>query len=169
MEEERRRYLRDILDELDRYFEEFERSIEEALRSSISSGRKVFSKPVVAGFAMGVGPEGRPTVQFFGDKFLGPDGYRTPIYEQVVDEKEGKLRLLVELPGVDKDGIDISALEDKVIIKVENHNRKYNAEISLKREIDPDSSKATYKNGLLEVIFNLRDKTNKGYRRVRVV
>jgi HSP20 family protein len=169
MDGERRRYLRDILDELDRYLEEFEKSIEETVRGSLDAGQRIFNKPVVAGFAMGVGPEGKPTVQFFGDKFTGPDGYRTPIYEQVLDSKEGELRLLAELPGVEKNDIDISALEDKVIIKVSSPNRKYKADIPLKEKIDPDSSRATYKNGLLEVIFKLREKTNKGYRRVRVV
>ncbi len=169
MEDERRRYLRDILEELDRYFDEFEKGVEDIVRASLNSGQRQFSKPVVAGFAMGVGPEGKPTLQFFGDKMVGPDGYRTPIYEQVIDEKEGKLRLLVELPGVEKEVIEISALEQKLSLRVDKEGTKYKAEIDLKAEVDPDSSKATYRNGLLEIIFSLREKTNKGYRRVRVV
>ncbi len=118
---------------------------------------------------MGFGPEGKPRIQFFGDNLIGPDGFRAPIYEQVVDEKEGSLRLLVELPGVSKDDVQLSALEDKVTLEAVKEDRKYRTEIVLQRDIDPDSGAASFNNGLLEVVFKLRDKTNKGYRGVRVV
>ncbi|MBI2649373.1 MAG: Hsp20/alpha crystallin family protein [Thaumarchaeota archaeon] len=169
MEDDRRRYLKDMLEELDRYFDEFEKTIEDVLRSTLITGQQRLSKPLVAGFAMGVGPEGKPSIQFFGDRVEGKDGYRTPIHEQVVDEKDGKLRLIVELPGVEKESIEVSAVENKVSLKVGDDGRKYMADIALKREVDPDTSKAGFRNGLLEIIFSLKEKTNKGYRRVRVV
>jgi HSP20 family protein len=158
-----------MLDELDHYFEEFERSVEEAVKSSVNTGQKAFSKPVVAGMAMGFGPEGKPRIQFFGDNLIGPDGFRAPIYEQVLDEKEGSLRLLVELPGVEREDVQISALDDKITLEAVKGERKYRTEVPLQSDIDPDSGVASYKNGLLDVAFKLRDKTNKGYRRVRVV
>lgn len=169
MSQDKRRDLRDILDELDRVFDEFERSVEDTVRSSLNAGQKVFSRPVVAGMAMGVGPEGKPTINFFGDRLTGADGYRTPIYEKVIDEKEGKLRLLFELPGVEKEDIQISALPDRVSLVAAKGDRKYKTEVTLEREIDPESGTASYKNGLLESIFTLRDKTNKGYRGITVV
>jgi HSP20 family protein len=158
-----------MLDELDHYFEEFERSVEDAVKSSINTGQKAFSRPVVTGMAMGFGPEGKPRIQFFGDNLVGPDGFRAPIYEQIVDEKESILRLLVELPGVEKEDVKISALEDRATIEASKGERMYRAEILLQSAIDPDSGSASYKNGLLEVVFKLRDKANKGYRSVRVV
>ena len=124
---------------------------------------------MVAGMAMGVGPEGKPTIHFFGDKLTGPDGFRAPIYEQVVDEKEGSLRLLVELPGVEKEDVQISALAEKVTLGAEKGDRKYRIEVPLEREIDPDSGTASLKNGLLEILFRIREKTNKGYRSVKIV
>jgi HSP20 family protein len=169
MSEERRRNLRDMLDELDHYFEEFERSVEEAVKSSVNTGQKAFSKPVVAGMAMGFGPEGKPRIQFFGDNLIGPDGFRAPVYEQVTDEKEGTLRLLFELPGVEKEDVVISALDDKVTLEAVRGDRRYRVEVPLQGEIDPDSGTASYKNGLLEAVFKLRDKTNKGYRVVKIV
>lgn len=166
---EERKNLRDMLDELDRFFEDFERTLEQTIRSSVINGQKAFSKPVVAGMAMGVGPEGKPTIQFFGDNLVGPDGYRSPIYDQMVDEKEGTVRLLVELPGVEKEDVQISALEDKVSLEAVKGDRKYRAEVALQRPIDPDSGSASYANGILDVVFKIRDNTNKAYRRVRVV
>jgi HSP20 family protein len=169
MSEDRRKYLKEILDEFDRYFEDFEKSVEDAIRTGFSNSQQFFSKPVVKGMALGVGPEGRPTISFFGDNTKTPDGFRSPIVEQMVDEKEGTLRLVVELPGIEKQDIQLSALEDKVSIQAEDADRKYRVEVELQREIDPESGNATYRNGLLDVVFKQRDKANKGYRRVRVV
>lgn len=129
----------------------------------------MFSKPVVAGLTMGVGREGNPTIHFFGDKFLDPKGYRTPIYEQILDEKEGKLRLVVELLGFEKEDVQTSTLEDRVAITSEVENPKYRAETPLKREIHPESGKATCKNGLPDVTFALREKSIRRDKRPRVL
>jgi len=169
MSEDKRQNMRDMLDELDKYFQDFEKNIEDVIRISINTGQKAFSHPVVAGMAMGLGPEGKPAIHFFGDNLVGPDGFRAPIYEQVIDEKDGNLRLLVELPGVDKENIQVSALEDKVSLEAVKAERRYKVDVPLQREIDPDSGSASHKNGLLEIIFKIRDKTNKGYKRVSIV
>jgi HSP20 family protein len=158
-----------MLDDLDRYFDDFERSVEDVIKTSINTGQKVFSRPVVAGMAMGVGPEGKPSIQFFGDNLIGPDGFRAPIYEQLVDDAQGTLRLLIELPGVEKEDVQVSALDDKVTLQAERGERRYRVEVRLQREIDAESGTASYKNGLLEISFNIKDKTNKGYRRVTIV
>src|SRR5690349_14581141 len=139
MSEERRRYLREMLDELDRYFDEFEKSVEAVIKTSINTGQKVLSRPVVAGMAMGVGPEGKPSIQFFGDNLIGPDGFRAPIYEQVIDESAGTLRLLIELPGIEKEDVQVSALDDKVSLQAERGERRYRVEVPLQRDIDAES------------------------------
>jgi HSP20 family protein len=169
MSEDKRRYLREVLDELDRYFDEFEKTVQDSIRSSLSAGESLLRKPVVSGVALGLTPEGRPSVQFFGDRIEGRDGFRTPIYEQMLDENQETLRLIVELPGVEKDAIDISAQEEKVVVKTTQPERKYSVEVPLKNEVDPESGRATYSNGLLDVVFPIRHKTNKGYRRVNIV
>ncbi|MDA4117941.1 MAG: hypothetical protein OK455_06310 [Thaumarchaeota archaeon] len=168
MYEDRRKLLKDMLEELDRYFGDFEKSLEEAVRNGFSVTGS-FSRRVVTGMAFSIGPEGKPTVAFFGDNPQNADGPRSPIYEQVVDEKAGTLRVVVELPGMDKQNIQISALETKLTMQADHAERKYQAEIDLQREIDAESGAATYRNGLLDIVFKLRDKTNKGYRRVNVV
>jgi len=166
-EEDRRRNLRDMLDELDRYFEEMEKDFQNSVRRVLGEGRQL-SGPFVGGFAMQVGPEG-PSIQFFGDNPLHSDGFRSPLTEQVVDEKGGALRVVVDLPGVDKENIVISATERSATVKAEQGTRRYKSEMELKAEVDPDSGRAEYKNGVLEILFSLRDKSNKGARRVRVV
>ena len=169
MSEDRRKYLKDMLDEIDRYFEDFEKSIEETVRSGFANSQQFFSRPVVKGMALGIGPEGKPQISFFGDSIAGEDGFRRPFIEQVVDDKEGTLRVVVELPGVEKEDVQLSALDDKLSLKAEKGDRRYKVEVELQREVDPESGSATCRNGLLDVVLKQRDKANKGYRRVRVV
>ena len=168
MSEDRRKYLKDMLDELDRYFEEFEKGVQDVVRDSISAVHSQ-TEPYVAGFSFKLGPEGRPSVQFFGDSPLHRDGFRSPMSEQVLDEKNGLLRLVVDMPGVEKSDINVEATEDSAVVTAQRDSRKYRADIGLKTQVQPDSGKAEYRNGVLEISFSLRDKTNKGYRRVNIV
>ena len=168
MSYDKRRDLRDMLDEMDKYFGDFEKEIQDAIRSSISAARSQ-TKPFVAGFSFKLGPEGKPSIQFFGDNPTQIDGYRSPMNEQILDEKSGMLRIVFDMPGVEKADIQIDATEDSAVVKAERGNRKYRAEVALKAEVQPDSGKAEYRNGLLEISFSLRDKANKGYRRVNIV
>jgi HSP20 family protein len=168
MSEDKRKNLRDLLDEMDRYFEEFEKDVQEVVRSSVFGGRSA-SKPFIAGFSFSLGSEGKPSVQIFGDSSLRNDGYRSPIVDQILDEKNGVLKLILEMPGVEKQDIKVDATEGKAVITAVRQERKYRAEVSLDSEVRPDSGKAEYKNGMLEISFYLKDKANKGFRRVDVV
>jgi HSP20 family protein len=167
LSEDRRKNLRDMLDELDKYFEEFEKDVQDVVRNSISAVHSQ-TEPYVAGFSFRLGPEGRPNVQFFGDSPLHHDGFRSPMSEQILDEKNGLLRLVLDMPGVEKSDINVEATEDSAVVTAERGPRKYKADIDLKAQVKPDGGKAEYKNGVLEISFSLRDKTNKGYRRVNI-
>jgi len=168
MSEDRRKTLRDMLDELDKYFEEFEKDVQNLARNSITA-TGLTTEPYVAGFSFRLGPGGRPNVQFFGDSPLNRDGFRSPMSEQVVDDKTGVLRLVLDMPGVEKEDIQVDATEDKAIVTAERGARKYRAEVDLKAHVQPETGKADYRNGVLEILFSVRDKTNKGYKRVKLV
>jgi HSP20 family protein len=168
LSEDKRKDLRDMLDEIDRYFEGFEKEVEEAVKNSIF-GSDRSDKPFIAGFSFNLGPEGRPSLQTFGTNPVRGDGFRSPINEQVIDEKNGMLRLLLEMPGVEKQDIQVDATEDRAVITAESADRKYRAEIGLRAPVRPDSGKAEYRNGMLEISFSLKDKANKGYKRLNVV
>jgi HSP20 family protein len=168
MSEDVRKNLRDMLDELDRYFEDFENDIQDAMRQKFG-GAKLFSKPFVAGFQMRVDPEGKPSIQFFGNNPQQGDGARSPMSDQILDEKAGRLRLVMDLPGVEKGDIQITAAEESVGVKAERDQRKYATEVALRAKVDPDTGKAEFRNGVLDISFSLRDKANKAYRRLNVV
>lgn len=168
MSEDRRKTLRDMLDELDRYFEEFEKDVQDFARHSISAAGPG-SEPYVAGFSFRMGPGGRPSVQFFGDSPLNSEGSRSPLTEQLVDEKAGLLRIVLDMPGVEKEDIKVEASDDRAVVTAERGSRNYKAEVQLERPVQADTGNAEYKNGVLEISFSIRDKANKGYRRVNIV
>jgi len=154
------------MDDLDDYFEDLEREIQEVVKKSIDSAK--LGRPFVAGFTLNVGPEGKPSIQIFGDSPVRHDGFRSPINEQVVDVRGGVLRIILEMPGVEKQDIKVDATEDTAVVTAERGEKRYRAELNLKASVKPDSGKAEYKNGMLEISFSLKDKANKGFKRVNV-
>ncbi len=128
MSEDRRRDLRDMLAELDKYFEEFEKDVQDFARNSISAAH-LKTEPYIAGFSFRLGPEGRPDIQLFGDSSLNHDGFRSPMSEQILDEKKGVLRLVLDMPGVEKADIQVEATDDTAVVTAERESRKYRAEI----------------------------------------
>ena len=119
--------------------------------------------PFVYGYSMSVGPDGKPIIQEFGNvkpsrrpgmfgmeqPALEPMDSREPLVD-VINEPE-QVRVLAELPGVEKSDIRTTISEDSLTIKVETPARKYYKEVQLPAGVDPDSSKASYNNGVLEI------------------
>src|SRR5208283_3016949 len=119
--------------------------------------------PFVYGYSMSVGRDGKPIIQEFANvkpsKRPGMFGFEQPALEptdsreplaDVINEAE-QVRVLVELPGVEKSDIKTTITEDTLTIKVEAAARKFYKEVQLPSGVDPDSSKASYNNGVLEI------------------
>jgi len=91
----------------------------------------------------------------FGDFHLTHSGGSqiSEEYEPLVDvfKDETSVVIVADLPGIEKDTIEVNATEDKVIILVDSPKRKYYQELNLPAKVDPKSSVASYKNGVLEV------------------
>jgi HSP20 family protein len=54
---------------------------------------------------------------------------------------------------VEKSDITTTITEDTLTIKVDTAARKYYKELHLPSGVDPDSSKASYNNGVLEIVL----------------
>ena len=74
-------------------------------------------------------------------------------YEPLVDlfVDEANVVIFAELPGIDKESIEIDATEDRVTISVDSPTNKFHRELPLPAKVDPKSSIASYRNGVLEV------------------
>ncbi|MBS7656208.1 Hsp20/alpha crystallin family protein, partial [Candidatus Bathyarchaeota archaeon] len=66
------------------------------------------------------------------------------------------------VPGVEKEDINLECAEKSLIISVDTQTRKYYKEVELPAEVDPQSAKASYKNGVLEVTLTKKKVKPKG-------
>ncbi len=107
--------------------------------------------PFVYGFSYTAEPGKEPVFREFGNirpsyRGIEPSEGREPLVD-VMDE-EGKYRIFVELPGVDKENVKLDVAEDSVEVSTKDE-RKFYKMIYLESAVDPDSAKASYKNGVL--------------------
>ena len=139
-------------------FEEFDRLFE---RMFHGSGR--MAAPAFCGCEVSVGPDGVPHMRQFGN--APASGRHLPV-DAIHDEKNGLLKLVAEVPGVEKDDIEVAVQDDAVHIRASRGDAKYEGVVPLRTAVDLDSVKAAYRNGILEVSFPV-ESGPKG-RRVRV-
>jgi hypothetical protein len=72
---------------------------------------------------------------------------------QVVIDTDGTVRIIVELPGVKKESIDLQVAENVVHVSAKN-GKSFYKKINLDYAVDPNSAKASYVNGELTVCIN---------------
>jgi len=122
--------------------------------------------PFYYGYTMTVGPNGKPVVKEYGNVkpgLLPTSETREPIVDTIVDEKEKLVKLVAEMPGVEKTDVKIIVQDKFVDISAEHGEKKYHAKVPINRKVDENSAKASYKNGILELVFKLiEDEKPKG-------
>ena len=119
--------------------------------------------PFVYGFSYTAEPGKEPVFQEFGNikpsyRGIEPSQGREPLVD-VMSEKE-KFKIFVELPGVEKEKVKLDVAEDSVEIKTDDEKKFYKM-IYLDSTVDPDSAKASYKNGILTLELDKKE-TRKG-------
>jgi HSP20 family protein len=130
--------------------------------------------PFVYGYSMSIGPDGKPTIQEFGNvkpskrpgafgfeqPALEPKGTREPLVD-VINE-QSQVRVVAELPGVEKSAIKTSIADDSLTISVDSPTQRYYKEVKLPTGVDADSTKASYNNGVLEITLRKTQPRQKG-------
>ena len=116
--------------------------------------------PFVYGFSYTAEPGKEPVFQEFGNvrpsaRGILPSPGREPLVD-IMDEKD-KYKIFVELPGVDKEKVKLDVAEDSVEVKTED-DKKFYKMIYLDSTVDPDSTKASYMNGVLTLELNKKEK-----------
>jgi len=144
-------------DEFDRLFKSMSRSfvnLDDLFEDVRSTG--CVSGPFYYGYTMTVGPDGRPVVKEYGNVKPGlvpTSDTREPLVDTLVDDKEKLVKLIAEMPGVEKKDVKI-VVDGKIVnIDTENGDKKYHVKVPIKHKVDENSVKASYKNGILEIIF----------------
>ena len=133
--------------------------------------------PMVYGYSMTIGPDGRPKVREFGNvkrpsgfgiKGLRPEisGEMEPMIDVVSTEKE--VKVTVEMPGVSKENIRINAYDNVVEVKSEDPQRKYHKAIELPEEADIETAKSKFNNGILEITFEKKKETKPQGKEIKI-
>ncbi|OPY53598.1 MAG: Small heat shock protein HSP16.5 [Methanosaeta sp. PtaU1.Bin060] len=116
--------------------------------------------PFVYGFSYTAEPGKEPVFREFGNirpsmRGIEPSMGREPLVD-VMDEKE-KYKIFVELPGVDKEKMQLDVAETSVEVKTEDEKKFYKL-IELEAPVNPESAKASYKNGVLTLEIDKKEK-----------
>ena len=168
-------------EEMERMFDEQFRDItttetpKELVREYVTpKGEKVREiGPIVYGYSVVVGPDGKPRITEFGNvkqgtriggkestgtRRRGPQltAEREPLADIITTDKE--VKVVVELPGVNKENIKVHAYEGSAEVIAETQDRKYRRVVDIPTDTDAESVKSTFKNGLLEIVFKRKDK-----------
>ena len=126
--------------------------------------------PFVYGYSVKIGPDGKPIVREFGNLKPGKGGEGQPslnlqdMREPLVDviEEENAVKVLAELPGVNKEDISLFLSDNVLTINVDTSERRYHKELSLPGEVDESSVRSTYTNGILETVLTKLERRGKG-------
>lgn len=121
-------------------------------------------KPHIYGFNLHIGPDGKPKIRKFGN--IPPGARKTGKKEEYEPStstysEDGKVKVIADLPGARKENIDVNASEKEVEIGAEGRDRHYHKVVDLSKKIIPDSGKASYENGVLELTFKSKEEEEK--------
>ena len=154
--------------EMERHFEESFKDIEAKAPKDLireyetAEGGKVREVgPIVYGYSMTIGPDGKPRVKelgnvkspmrtgFFGAPMISSE--REPMSDITITDKE--VKVAVEMPGVSKENIKINAYDGTMEVTSTDPKRKYHEVVEIPPERDIETAKSNYNNGILEITF----------------
>jgi HSP20 family protein len=136
--------------------------------------------PIVYGYSMTIGPDGKPKIREFGNirpsaRFGAPNytasaplisGEREPLADITTTDKE--VKVILEMPGVNKENIKINASDNSVEVKSEDPQRKYHRVIEVPPEAEIKTVRSTYNNGILEIVFKKKEQTKPQGKEIKV-
>jgi HSP20 family protein len=153
----------DLFFDLDEEFEEMHKRMDRLINQMLEGDLPFTTEPMIYGFSMRVGPDGRPLIQEFGNassRHSKQESTREPLTDII--EEEDKLRIIIELPGVEKSDIHLHATDDTLDIDVDNPHRKFSKHLELPCGVDQNSARASYKNGVLEITLSRLERQRTG-------
>jgi HSP20 family protein len=154
-------WFREPFDEMTRKFDQFMSSeFNSAISDDTSEGASRRYGPFVYGFSYTAEPGKEPVFREFGNvrpsaRGLEKSEGREPMVD-VMEEPE-MYKIFAELPGVEKDNIKLDVAEESVQISTKDEKKFYKM-IALEAAVNPDSARASYKNGVLTVEVDKAEK-----------
>jgi HSP20 family protein len=137
---------------------QFEKFIENILKHfNFPNQKPNEGGPMVWGFSINVGNDKKPTIRQLGNFNFGPKKKalqkKPEEPETLIDtiEDNDTITVIAEIPGITSSDIKLDTTETKMKLSVDTPQRNLSKEIVLPSEVEPESAKAWYKNGILEI------------------
>ena len=145
----------DIFSNFDEGFEEMRARMDMMMKQMLTGQSGFAKEPIMYGVSMRVGPDGQPHIQEFGNvnRPVPAQEKRAPSREPLTDviEENDSVRVIIELPGVQKDDVNVSAADVWLDVSVDTENRKFSKRIELPCAVRSEGAISSYKNGVLEI------------------
>jgi HSP20 family protein len=132
--------------------------------------------PIVYGYSMTIGPDGKPRVKEFGNVkspmrtgFFGSpmiSSEREPMSDITITDKE--VKIAVEMPGVSKENIKINVYDETVEVTSTDPKRKYHEVIEIPPETDIETARSNFNNGILEIVFKKKAETKPKGKEIKI-
>ena len=153
-----------IFNEMQKMFEssDFKEMIEDMFKSGFDPNKRF-----VHGFSLNIGQDGKPKIQEFGNRPVKKQTGKPVISDErepLTDIIEGdeEVAITLEIPGVSKEDVDLNVTKNALEIKVNTPNRKYHKNVDLPCDVKPKTTKATYNNGVLDIVIKRKEKKKDG-------
>ncbi|MBP1910163.1 Hsp20/alpha crystallin family protein [Methanolobus bombayensis] len=127
-------------------------------------------QPFFYGFSVSRHPGEEPEIREFGNVFSDDEDedeeaesiiqqFRVNDRKLLMDvfEIDDRVHVTIEIPDVEKEDIGLNVTETLLELSAENEEMMYEESIDLPTSVDPDSAKARYHNGVLEVIMDIKE------------
>jgi len=164
-----------IFEEIDKEFSDAEDMLSRLFRTVRESAPGISQTlPYYCGYQITVGPDGKPKIREFGNArpasrgLIQQSNVRQPLVDTNFDEKENLLTITAEMPGITKQDVKVAVEEGLVKIGAEKGEKKYHTELPVDIELDADTAKATYTNGILELKLKLKKPPKPKAQEIRV-
>jgi len=164
----------EMMREMERAFSEQFKDLEKEVPKSLvresktpDGGVKKEIGPIVYGYSVTIGPDGKPVIREFGNVRRSEgrpskaiQDKREPLVDVIGSDKD--VKVIAEMPGVNKEDINVTVNEKSVVISVDTGDRGYYKEMDLPGVVDPKGARSSYNNGVLEVTIPLKSSRGGG-------
>lgn len=168
--------LIDMIRELERRMDEAFRDLSEKVPEKLVRERRLPDGrvirefgPFVYGYSVTIGPDGKPVVREFGNvkPVPGRPGLtvkeaREPLTEVI--EEDSEVKVILEIPGVEKESIEIYVADGKLTVSVDSKGKSYYKAVEIPKDVESEKAKTTYRNGILEITLPRKKEEKKGFR-----
>jgi HSP20 family protein len=159
--------------DMEREFEESFKDLESRIPRDLirgdlipRGGKITEAESIAYRYSIVIGQHGKSRVKQFGNvkTRLGRGHYaqaptlsaeRELMSDVNITDKE--VKIVIELPGVSKKNIKISAYDGAVEVTTADTNRKYREVINIPPEIDLETASSSFNNGILEIRFKKKE------------